>query len=226
MIVTPGALASPVVRREIRLARQEGKTVSPIKGPGLSDLDNLPRWIGQVYDIDHPERGPEQLRMLMRMLEGPSAQKRVPMMVPEPPPDFVQRPAEFEALKRKLLNARGDSVAITAALRGAGGYGKTTLAKALAHDPDISDAYFDGILWVELGEKPDKLLSVISDLIKIMDAERPGFENLNAAAAKLGEALGDRRILLIIDDVWREQDLRPFFARWSEYDAPNNDAPR
>jgi hypothetical protein len=46
-----------------------------------------------------------------------------------------------------LLDAKGDAVAITAALRGAGGYGKTALAKALAHDPDIQDAYFDGILW-------------------------------------------------------------------------------
>ena len=45
-------------------------------------------------------------------------------------------------------------MAITAALHGAGGYGKTTLAKALAHDEDIIEAYFDGILWVELGEEP------------------------------------------------------------------------
>ena len=72
------------------------------------------------------------------------------------------------------------------------------------------DAYFDGILWAELGEKPENLLSIVSDLIEILSGERPGLENLNAAAAKLGEALGDRRILLIIDDAWREQDLRPF----------------
>ena len=64
------------------------------------------------------------------------------MMAPEPPPDFVERPKEFDALKKQLLDAKGDSVAgITAALRGAGGYGKTTLAKALAHNPDIQDAY-------------------------------------------------------------------------------------
>ena len=131
-------------------------------------------------------------------------------MAPEPPADFVQRPVEFRALKRKLLDAKGDSVAITAALRGAGGYGKTTLAKALAHDPEIADAYFDGILWAELGEKPENLLSIVADLIEILSGERPGLENLNSAAAKLGEALGDRRILLVIDDAWREQDLRQF----------------
>jgi len=206
LVVTPAALASKVVRDEIRLARQEGKTVSPVKGPGLGDLNALPRWLGQVYDLDLLE----YRNTLMRVLAGPSKVPRVPMMAPEPPADFVQRPAEFGALKRKLLDAKGDAVAITAALRGAGGYGKTTLAHALAHDPDIADAYFDGILWVELGEKPANLLSIVSDLIETMTGERPGLENLNAAAAKLGEALGERRILLIIDDAWRERDLRPF----------------
>jgi pimeloyl-ACP methyl ester carboxylesterase len=73
--------------------------------------------------------------------------KHVAMMAPKPPADFVQRPLEFEALKKKLLSAKGDAVAVTAALRGAGGYGKTTLAKALAHDPDVQIAYSDGVLF-------------------------------------------------------------------------------
>ena len=33
---------------------------------------------------------------------------------------------------------------------------------------------------------------------------------MNDAPTVLAEALGERRILLIIDDAWREQDLRPF----------------
>ncbi|MEE9587266.1 MAG: NB-ARC domain-containing protein, partial [Hyphomicrobiaceae bacterium] len=37
-----------------------------------------------------------------------------------------------------------------------------------------------------------------------------GVETYDAAAAKLGEALGDRRVLLVIDDVWSERDLRRF----------------
>jgi TIR domain-containing protein len=51
LVVTPQALASPVVHREIRLARQEGKSFLPVKGPGLGDLDLLPRWIGQLTDL-------------------------------------------------------------------------------------------------------------------------------------------------------------------------------
>jgi WD40 repeat protein len=206
LVVTPAALASPVVRREIRLARQEGKTVSPIKGPGLGDLGKLPRWIGQVYDLDLPE----YRTTLIRVLQNQSRQKRVVMMAPEPPADFVERPTEFDALKRSLLDGRGNAVTITAALRGAGGYGKTTLAKSLAHDPEIQDAYFDGILWVELGERTENLLAIVSDLITRLTGSLPGLETINAAASALGEALGDRQILLIVDDVWHERDLRPF----------------
>ena len=208
LVVTPAALPdSPSVRSEIRLARQEGKTVCLVKGPGLTDLGALPRWLGQVYDLDLSEHQ----TTLIRVLQAGSRQKRVPMMAPLPPADFVQRPREFDALKARLLDAKGDAAApITAALLGEGGCGKTTLAMALAHDRDIQDAFFDGILWAELGEKPERLLSILTYQIEVLTGERPGLETINAAAAKFSEALGDRRILLIVDDVWREQDLRPF----------------
>lgn len=217
LVVTPGALASPVVRREIRLARQEGKTVSPVRGPGIENIATLPRWLGNLYDLDVAERRTN----LLRVLELPSAANRVPMMAPEPPADFVARPKEFDALKKQLLDAKGDarqakdaqgrSVAITAALRGAGGYGKTTLAKALAHDPDIQDAYFDGVLWVELGEQGGgRVLALISDLVALITGEARTMTTIEAARTALAEALGDRRILLVIDDVWRKHHLDPF----------------
>lgn len=152
LVVTPGALES-------RYVRQEGKAACAVEGPGLPAKGKVPRWIGHVHDLEFPE----QRDRLLHVLRGPSLQKRVPMMAPEPPRDFVPRPHEFDPLKQSLLDAKGDAVAITAALRGAGGYGKTTLARALAHDADIQDAYFDGILWVELGEKPTNLIVIISD---------------------------------------------------------------
>ena len=78
------------------------------------------------------------------------------MMAPEPAPDFVARPKEFGALKQQLLDAKGDAVAdITAALKGRRQW-QDHAAKALAHDPDIQDAFFAGILWAELGEKPER----------------------------------------------------------------------
>lgn len=206
LVVTPGALASAHVRREIRLARQEGVTVVPVRGPGMNDLSGVPRWMRHIYDLAIPE----QATAFFGQLALQAKVARVPMMAPEPPPDFVPRPDVFEPLRAQLLDAKGDSVAITAALRGAGGYGKTTLAKALAHDPDIQDAYFDGVLWAELGEKPQNLLALLTDLVSVLTGRKPQLETVNAAASALGEALGDRRILLIVDDVWHERDLLPF----------------
>ena len=125
LVVTPAALASAVVKQEIRLARQEGKSVSPVRGPGVIDLNKLPRWLGHVYDLAIPE----QKNALFAKLKRDAEPRRAPMMAPAPPEDFVARPKEFDALKARLLDPEGDSVAgITAALRGAGGYGKTTRA--------------------------------------------------------------------------------------------------
>jgi hypothetical protein len=131
LVITPAALASAVVKQEIRLARQEGKSVSPVREPGLLDLNKLPRWLGHIYDLAIPE----QKNALFAKLKRDAEPRRAPMMAPELPPDFVPRPKEFDALKARLLDPEGDSIAgITAALRGAGGHGKTTLAKALARD--------------------------------------------------------------------------------------------
>ena len=35
---------------------------------------------------------------------------------------------------------------------GVGGFGKTTLAQALAHERDVRDWFYDGMLWLTLGE--------------------------------------------------------------------------
>jgi len=66
---------------------------------------------------------------------------------------------------------------------GAGGYGKTTLAKALCHDEAIQEAFDDGILWVTLGESPGDLTGKVEDLIYTLSGERPGFSNAQAASA-------------------------------------------
>jgi WD40 repeat protein len=210
LVITPNAIGSTHVRQEIRLARQEGKQVHPVRGPGFETLGRLPRWLGHVIDPTVFE----QWEALLTTLSGQSQQKRTPMMAPEPPADFVPRPREIEELKRALLDEKGDArggvTAIMAALKGAGGYGKTTLAKALAYDPDVQEAFFDGVLWVELGVEPSNLVGTVIDLIERITGERPVIEKIHAAAVALGETLGDRRFLLVIDDAWHPSDLDPF----------------
>ncbi len=135
---------------------------------------------------------------------------RIPFMAEPPPPDFVPRPHEFNSLISNLLSQHDSPVAITTALRGAGGYGKTTLAKAVCADARVREAFPDGVLWVTLGERPGELIGKVMDWIEALTGERPGFTGIDAAKAALAGALGERKCLLVIDDAWNESHLRPF----------------
>lgn len=122
------------------------------------------------------------------------------------PGDFVARPREFDQLVALLTEQGWAQVA----LNGAGGFGKTTLALALCHDPRIQQAFSDGILWVTLGKTPGNLTGRVLDLVEALSERRPGFTDLEAATAELAEQLGERRLLIVIDDVWNQAHLKPF----------------
>src|SRR5262245_29652999 len=130
LVMTPGALRSAVVSKEWRYARHQGVCVIPIKGAPELELSQLAGWMRRAHFVDpHVE---EQWTRFVSTLEGPCRSSRVPMMAGPPPADFIPRPREFDALRAELLDIRREEpVAITAALRGAGGFGKTTLARAL-----------------------------------------------------------------------------------------------
>ena len=161
-------------------------------------------------DLDHFEQGAEWSKFL-HDLSTRCEIRRVPFMGDDLPADFVPRSTEFEALIGQLLSAnREEPVAITAALKGAGGYGKTTLARAICHDDLIQHAFDDGILWVTLGEKVENLTGKVDDLIYILSGKRSGASSLDTATAELVKLLEDRDLLIVIDDVWRAADLKPF----------------
>ena len=200
-------MRSEMVRKEWRYARQQGVCVYPVKGVPDLDFNSLPHWMrsAHFYDLDY------EWQKLVNDLNTRCQQPRVPFMVEDLPADYVPRPQEFEALIDRLLDQQRDEpVAITAALRGAGGYGKTTMAKAICHDERIQQAFDDGILWVTLGENPGNLVGKVEDLIYMLNQERPGFTGIDAAGARLAELLADRDILLVVDDVWDAIHLKPF----------------
>jgi len=207
LVMTPAAMQSEMVRKEWRYARQQGVCVYPVKGASDLDFHSLPHWMRSAHFYDLAYEWPKLLNDLNTRCQQP----RVPFMVEDLPADYVPRPREFEALIEKLLDQRREEpVAITAALRGAGGYGKTTMARALCHDERIQQAFDDGILWVTLGEHPGNLMGKVEDLIYMLNQERPGFTGIDAAAARLAELLADRDILLVVDDVWDAMHLKPF----------------
>jgi WD40 repeat protein len=130
-------------------------------------------------------------------------------MGPDPPANFIPRPELLDALKHALVDDRGDPLPTRVSLVGAGGFGKTTLAAVISRDPDVVNAFSDGIVWVTLGQHPD-LLSGLASLYSSLTGERPGFSTLDEAASGFAGVLQSRECLLIIDDVWNDAHLRPF----------------
>lgn len=211
LILSRRALASDWIKREWSHARMMGKKVSPILADPTIKRSNLPPWLRreEVFEIAEPERWTQ----LVRILQGPGDVRRAPYMPDNLRDGFVPRPIEYGMLKTAVLAARTDkAVALTTSLRGAGGYGKTLLANYLCHDEDVRSEFIDGIIWVEVGKERDDVTGLVLDLVEMLDpgGKRPGFQDVTTASGHLGVVIGEARILLVIDDVWREAQLRPF----------------
>ena len=127
------------------------------------------------------------------------------------PANYIPRPSEHEAIVQALLDRSGsETVGITTALRGAGGFGKTLLARAVCHDPRVQAAFPDGIYWVTLRETPANLIGQMVDLIFQVTGKTSGFNDLDQAAGYFHAHIQGKKILIVIDDVWRNSDLKLF----------------
>lgn len=212
LVLTPGAERSHNVLKEWRLARQEGVCVLPIIADPNLDLDRLPHWIRKQELVDPSI--PEQRNRFFARLIAPCTKPRVPFMEGKGLPEvFVERPVEFGKVIDLLLgDDRQEPLAITAALRSFGGYGKTALASAICLNDDVRNAFGDGILWVTLGDTIDEqgVVKKVNELIFMLSREHPGFTSIEPAETRLSELLADHDVLIVIDDVWHRANLDPF----------------
>jgi len=133
-------------------------------------------------------------------------------IAPPRPSLVIGREQALDDLKSRLgvTNGRAPSVQVLTAVRGWPGVGKTTLAAALAHDPDVATVFPDGVLWAALGEKPDLFAQLLTW------GRALGVDNLTSArtleeiSAKLTALLRNGQMLLIVDDVWQAKHAVPF----------------
>ena len=130
-----------------------------------------------------------------------------------PPPmgehGLVGRDTLLQTLKQRLLS--GSLVALSA-LNGLPGVGKTALATALAHDEAVREKFPDGILWVGLGYESDVLgqLSRWGTLLHCVPMDHAQRSRPQAWAENIHAAIGQRRMLLVIDDAWEIADALAF----------------
>lgn len=118
---------------------------------------------------------------------------------------LVGREGELIRLRERLHD--GHTVALTA-LNGLPGVGKTALAVALARDPQVRQWFPDGVLWAGLGPQPNILgtLARWGTLLGLPEERIARLTSLEEWGLALRSALGERRLLIVIDDAWRIED--------------------
>jgi tetratricopeptide (TPR) repeat protein len=150
--------------------------------------------------------------LLARLFEdaptlAPSARYDAPFLAPPLPlSGLMGREREVQAMRRQLTCEAGCTLA---AVRGLPGMGKTTLAIALAHDADLRRRFADGVLWHGLGREGD-VERGYARWARALGIELTGATSLTEKAEALHDAIGQRHMLLVIDDAWRAEDALAF----------------
>ena len=123
---------------------------------------------------------------------------------------YQERPSLFDALKGAVL---AENPGKTFLVHGPGGFGKTTLVSALCMDPEVRQSFPHGVLWLQFNPEPGSTArAVIASNIGFLDPRLNdiAFTDDTKAVTALKTAVGEKKVLLVLDDVWREEQLRPF----------------
>ena len=133
----------------------------------------------------------------------------LPLEVPALPAAFVSREA-FNALKELLLQppqVDSDSPALKAL--GMGGSGKSVLAAALVRDSEVRRCY-ETVLWSNIGLE-STIVSLQSELREQLGQgsfQRETNADEHANLKVLSAAAKGRKILLVMDDLWAEEQFQ------------------
>lgn len=103
---------------------------------------------------------------------------------------------------------------VACVLYGLPGVGKTTTAHMLSLHPRTRTLFPDGLLWISLGLHP----SVHSELLRLTtllgapEAERLQARSVTELAHSVHSLLGERHVLLVIDDAWSVEAVLPLLV--------------
>jgi len=136
--------------------------------------------------------------------------RRRPRDIARPlPENYERRDDLLSEAKQELLAANPGGSARLVGLVGMGGIGKSVLACALARDDEVKQAFQDGIVWLDFGQRADPDARQRDLAAAFGDVDRQAVD-WRHRLRDLNELLAGARCLVILDDVMQRQQLRYF----------------
>lgn len=201
---------------EVRRAVAEGKLVLK-PGVGGGQLAGAPPLIVRPHrSFIEVETEEETYRRLMDKLYPPP-----PGIIPQLPQNmFVGRDDSLRDIKNLMGVGGTPREGGPTVVRGWPGVGKTTLVSFIGRDREVQLAFPDGVLWASLffgendlskSEVEHKLLSHMAAWGRALGTDALlRVPTLAEVTAQLAALLRNRRMLLIVDDVWDQGHAAPF----------------
>ncbi|KAL0915928.1 hypothetical protein M5K25_013396 [Dendrobium thyrsiflorum] len=120
---------------------------------------------------------------------------------------------------KKLSNEHRDRNISLLSIVGHGGMGKTTLLQHVYEDEITKE--FDLKMWVCVSNNFDFKKVIVDMLESLKVKERPGLdESLDALQNSLRTEIMSKKFLLILDDIWEEEEENRDISKWEKVLAP------
>ena len=216
VVIGPKAITSDYVRAEWQYALVDDKVVTPLLR--LGDHELLPPELETLHcpDFRATREYSEALAEFVRILREPLPPLgRLHGAVPAIPPRFQPRPDDMMRLAESVLIDRKRPITLTdteraTVLHGISGVGKSVMAASFARATTTRRAFSDGIFWLSVGEKADPL-PLVRQLAQLLGGLKGG-SDLATELSQVGERLKDKRCLLVLDNVWRVEQIELFLG--------------
>lgn len=125
--------------------------------------------------------------------------------------DWWVEPNEFNRIKDDLIKETSTTILLPIVIHGMPGIGKSILADELACDESVKNRFTYATLLIRLGQNTyqEQLLNKLNDCIKELGYSKR-FDGIESAKNYLHKLLRNRKVLLIVDDVWSNKQLNAF----------------